>query len=103
MLFASISTCPATRFTPMTYILWRRHSVASAWARKDEAELVLLAAHYAWLFGALPLGVAIGSMLIGEASWCSLVSWARRHQVRKSCTRTDRSWMFNSEVLAKPM
>jgi len=58
----------------MTYILWRRHSVASAWARKDKAELVLLAAHYAWLFGALPLGVAIGSMLIGGFLVGSLVT-----------------------------
>jgi len=45
--------------------LWRRHSVASAWARKDKGELALLAVHYVWLFGCLPFGVALGSILVG--------------------------------------
>ena len=58
----------------MTYVLWRRHSVASAWARKDKTELALLVGHYAWLFGTLPLGVAIGSMLIGGFLVGSLVT-----------------------------
>ena len=57
-----------------TYILWRRHSVASAYARKDKKELALLGLHYAWLFGTLPLGVAIGSMLIGGFLVGSLVT-----------------------------
>ena len=57
-----------------TYILWRRHSVASAYARKDKKELALLGLHYAWLFGTLPLGVAISSMLIGGFLVGSLVT-----------------------------
>jgi fatty acid desaturase/cytochrome b involved in lipid metabolism len=57
-----------------TYVLWRRHSVSSAWARKDTKEIALLALHYAWLFGTLPLGVALGSMLIGGFLVGSLVT-----------------------------
>ena len=57
-----------------TYFLWRRHSLASAWARKDKAELALLGVHYAWLFGTLPFGVAIGSMLVGGFLVGSLVT-----------------------------
>ena len=48
-----------------TYALWRRHSLASAIERRDTKELGLLAIHYAWLFTCLPLGVALGSILIG--------------------------------------
>ena len=57
-----------------TYALWRRHSVASAWARKDKTELALLAVHYTWLFTALPLGVALGSILVGGFLVGSLVT-----------------------------
>jgi fatty acid desaturase len=49
----------------MTYVLWRRHSLASAIQRKDKKELALLAVHYGWLFGFLPLSVAISSVLLG--------------------------------------
>ena len=49
----------------MTYVLWRRHSLASAIQRKDKKELALLAVHYGWLFGCLPLSVAISSVLLG--------------------------------------
>ena len=48
-----------------TYLLWRRHSVASAIARKDKKEGLLLALHYAWLFICIPAPVAIASVLIG--------------------------------------
>ena len=48
-----------------TYVLWRRHSLASAIQRKDKKELALLAVHYGWLFGCLPLSVAISSVLLG--------------------------------------
>jgi fatty acid desaturase len=57
-----------------TYALWRRHSVASAWARKDKTELGLLAIHYTWLFTALPLSVALGSILVGGFLVGSLVT-----------------------------
>ena len=49
----------------LTYALWRRHSLASAIERRDKKELALLAIHYTWLFTCLPLGVALGSILIG--------------------------------------
>jgi hypothetical protein len=48
-----------------TYMLWRKHSVTSAFGRKDKKEGLLLALHYAWLFICLPTSVALASVLLG--------------------------------------
>tara|TARA_B100001142_G_scaffold176255_2_gene175832 strand:- start:671 stop:1987 length:1317 start_codon:yes stop_codon:yes gene_type:complete len=57
-----------------TYALWRRHSMASAIARRDKKELTLLGIHYAWLFLCLPWQVAVSSVLIGGFLVGSLVT-----------------------------
>lgn len=49
----------------LTYVLWRRHSVASAVRRRDKKEGLLLALHYAWLFVCIPPPVAVASVLLG--------------------------------------
>jgi len=47
------------------YLSWRLQSFQHALANKEKMELALMAINYTWLFGFLPIKVALGSILLG--------------------------------------
>lgn len=71
------------------YVSWRQQSLLYAWRTRNVGELCALVVAYSWLFGALPLRVAVGSVLLGGFLVGVVVT--ATHQSEEMIPKSDRS------------